>query len=209
MSESTPERARWRVLYDLLTATPTDDVLAYGEMADALHLHPVGDRSAIQKALRRAAAHHLEHDSRAVEPVPNQGYRVVRAEEQIRLGHQIQTRVTNAVDKGHVTVTHVDVNGMAPEYQAQLEVMRHHFGMQAEFNRRLVARQVRNEGDIQTIMQRQDGLELDKDELLERLREQDERLRRVEGQADGGQTDAGPTDEGQAEEDTGDEAQGP
>ena len=63
------EQARWKTVYEILQATPTDVVITYEELGDALTLDAEADRHAIQMAMRRAAAELESEDKRAVDPV--------------------------------------------------------------------------------------------------------------------------------------------
>ena len=69
--------SRWKLAYEVVRAAATDTVVTYDELGEALGLHPVHDRHPIQMAMRRAAKELEEVDKRAVNAVPNKGYRIV------------------------------------------------------------------------------------------------------------------------------------
>lgn len=168
--------ARWRLIYDLLTAKNIDDSITYDEMAAMLKLHPVEDRHAIQMAVRRAAKEYEETDLRALEPIPNEGYRIVEPEEHLRLAQGQQKRSNKALQRGHSKIVHVDMNGLAPDVRKAFEVVAQAFAMQMDFNRRTDIRQRRLEEAIQSVSQRSERSEEEIQELrkrLERLEQKD------------------------------------
>lgn len=163
------ERARWRICYDLLVKRQVDGVLTYEEIGEALELDPVNDRHAIQMAMRRAAVEHERVDCRAVEAVPNVGYRVVTAPEHLRLARYQQRRSSRALARGSSKVTHVDLSKLEPEQRKAFEVVAQAFAMQMDFNRRFDVRQRRLEETIATAVTRQDRSEEEIAELRARL----------------------------------------
>lgn len=167
--EALGEQARWRTIYDLLTQTETGGILSYRTMSAALNLDPVKDRHVIQMAMRRAAREHENFDKRAVEAVPNVGYRVVLPPEHMRLARQQQARSSRALVAGRSKVVNVDLNGLEPEVRQAFQVVAQAFAMQMDFNRRMDVRQQKLEEAMETIAQRHGRSELEISELRERL----------------------------------------
>jgi hypothetical protein len=170
------EQPRWRIVYDLLRATETAHTLTYQQMGDALGLHPVRDRHQLQMAMRRAAREHELIDKRAVEAVPNQGYRVVRPPEHMQLARQQQRKSNRALRSGHSKVVHVDFSGMDPDTRQAFELVARAFAAQMDFNRRMDIRQKRLEESLSSMDQRHERSEEEIAELKARL----ERLERGE-----------------------------
>lgn len=171
MSPFTPkgEKARWRILYDQLRTVETNDVLTYEAMAEGLDLHPEDDRHTMQLAIRRAAKEHEVEDRRAIEVVPNVGYRVVEAEEHMRLAKGQRKRAGRSLARGQSKVVNVDFSAMEPEARKAFEVMAHAFAAQIEFNARIGVRQKRLEDVVDTISDRTDRTESELEALRERL----------------------------------------
>jgi len=161
--------ARWRTLYALLVTVPTDGVLTYEDMAGALDLHPGDDRHTIQMAVRRAAKEHEAKDKRAIESVPNVGYRVVQVQEHLRLARSQQKRAGKALVRGHSKVVNVDFNDMPAEIRKSFETVAHAFAMQMDFNRRFDVRQRRLEDTLSAFTERSQRTESEVAELRERL----------------------------------------
>lgn len=170
--------ARWRLIYDILTAKDIDDSITYDDMAAVLDLDPVEDRHAIQMAVRRAAKEYEEVDLRALEPIPNRGYRIVEPEEHLRLAQGQQKRSQKALQRGHSKIVHVDRNGLAPDVRKAFEVVAQAFAMQMDFNRRTDIHQRRLEEAIQSVSQQSERSQEEIQELRERL----ERLERKDGE---------------------------
>jgi hypothetical protein len=143
------ERARWRIIYELLTAAGTGDIVTYEAMGLALDLEPEKDRHLIQMAVRRAGREHLLADSRALEPVPNAGYRIVEPSKQLELASRYQGKARRSVRRGHEQVTYVDVSGLDEATRQMFEIMAWKFGQQDEVIRRLDVRQQRMQRQVE------------------------------------------------------------
>jgi hypothetical protein len=169
------DRARWRIVYDLLRKADVGDVTTYETLGEALELDPTEDRHAIQMAVRRAAVEHEEVDHRALESVPNVGYRIVEAQEHLRLARTQQRRSSKALARGQSKVVNVDMNGLPPEVRKAFDVTARAFAMLLDYNRRLDTRQRRLEDAIGSVVERSERSESE----IATLRE---RLARLEGQ---------------------------
>lgn len=170
-------RARWRIVYDILTARKVGDTVTYDEMAAALELDPDDDRHAIQMAMQRAGKEFLRVDNHAVASVPNVGYRIVEPEEHMKLAQAQQRRSNLALSRGKDSVTHVDLSGMEPEVRKSFEVVARAFAMQMEFNRRMDVRQSQLETVLDTVVNRTVRTD-------EEVRELKARLERLESKDD-------------------------
>jgi hypothetical protein len=162
-------RARWRVIYDLLRKLGPGDVLSYEQIGEALSLDPADDRHVIQMAVRRAGREYEEADGRALEAVPNEGYRIVNAPEHLRLAQGQQKRASKALARGHSKVVHVDMSGLEPETRHAFEVVARAFAMQMEFNKRFDVRQKRLEQSLDAMTERTDRTEQEIADLKARL----------------------------------------
>lgn len=184
MSPFQPEgdRARWRVLYDLLCEAKVGEIVTYQEMAEALGLDPKADRSKVQLAMRRAAAELETQDQRAVDVVANAGYRIVEPEAQLNLAKRHQRKAGKSLKRGHSKVVHVDFNGMEPDVRKAFEVVAGAFAAQIDFNRRLSVRQENLEAAVEAVTKQSEVQQQRTDEELTALRE---RLRRLEERTSG------------------------
>jgi hypothetical protein len=176
------DRARWRVIYDMLTKADVDDVITYEQIGTALGLDPEADRHIIQMAMRRAAREHEVSDNRAIDVIPNTGYVIVQAPEHLTLARRHQKKSTKALERGHSKVVHVDLSGMEPETRRAFEVVARAFTMQMDFNRRFDVRQARLEEAIGAMTERTERTEEEIAELKRRLA----RLEGDDGTREGG-----------------------
>jgi len=167
--EPTGDRARWRIIYDLLVKAETDDTVTYEDMGYALGLDPVADRHLIQMAVRRAAREHESADNRALDAVPNVGYRIVKAPEHLTLAQRHQKKAGRSLARGKSKVDHVDLSGVPPETRRLFEVVGMAFKMQADFNQRLDIRQERLERQVQAAVSAQEHTSEEMTELRKRL----------------------------------------
>lgn len=176
--EPVGDQARWRTVYDLLTAAPMNGVITYVQLGDALGLHPDDDRHIIQQAVRRAAREHEELDKRALDVIPNKGYRVVEPREHIGLARRQQKRSSKALQRGYSKAVNVDLNGVEPQVRAALEMVGRAFALQMDFNRRFDVRQSRLEQAVRDIADAQHTERKRTDEEVAALRERLARLER-------------------------------
>lgn len=136
------QQARWLTVYGLLRDAPAGSVVSYDTLGGALGLDPDKDRHAIQMAMRRAAVEHLECDSRAVDVVPNEGYRVVHAPEQLGIAQRHGRKAGRSLARGHSASANVDLSEVTdPEVRKALELTAQAFALQMDFNRKFAVRQ--------------------------------------------------------------------
>ena len=167
--EPAGDKARWRIIYDVLTTKDVGDTVSYDELGEALDLDPAQDRHTIQLAMRRASKNSEIEDKRALEAVPNQGYRIVEAEEHLRLARGQQKRAGRALGRGQSKVVNVDFNGMDPEVRKAFETVAIAFSMQMDMLRRTDIRQNKLEEVLTEVSQRGERSEAEIAELRERL----------------------------------------
>lgn len=165
------EQARWRTVYDALKAADVGDVITYERLGEALDLDPVEQRHAIQMAVRRAAREYQARDKRALDAVPNEGYRVVAASEHLVLAKRQQSRSSRALERGHRVATNVDLAQVDAHTRRALEAVAVAFGMQMEFNRRFDVRQQRLEAAVLAQTERVERTESEIAALKSRLEE--------------------------------------
>jgi hypothetical protein len=146
--EPAGDRARWRVVYELLAEAAVDETVTYERLGEALGLDPVTGRHAIQMAVRRAAREHEVRDNRALDAVPNVGYRIVRVPEHLDLARRHQRKAGKALERGRSKVDHVDLSGVDGDTRRAFEVVAQAFALQADFNRRLDIRQKKLEQQV-------------------------------------------------------------
>lgn len=171
--------ARWKTIYHLMQQIPVGGQLTYTQIGEALTLDPVEDRHAIQMAVRRAATEYLTVDDRAIEPIPNVGYRVVEPEEHLRLAQHHQTKSRKALTRGQKTITHVDLHGMEPEVRKAFEVTAIAFSALLEYNRRLDTKQKHLETALDSLVTRQERSEDEIGDLRNRLADLEARRKKT------------------------------
>lgn len=175
--EAIGETARWRLIYNLLCQRNIGDILTYDTMADALDLHADDDRHAIQMAVRRAAKEYEEVNLRALEAVPNKGYRIVEPKEHMRLARRQQRKSRHALQSGHSKVVNVDLTGVDPEVRKAFEVTALGLSQLLDYSRRLDVGQRQLTQAVEAITERSDRSESE----IEALRKRLERLERERG----------------------------
>lgn len=179
MSPFTPagERARWKILYDLLRAKDVGDTITYRELADAVDLDPDRNRTTIQFALRRAAQEYLVIDKRAVDNLPNEGYRVTEAEEHLRLARTHQRRATRSVRRGQQLLEHVDWDAITdPAARHALQLAGALIARQADVMRRLDIRQRHLEETMAAVTEKSERTDGELDDLRARMARLEDRL---------------------------------
>jgi hypothetical protein len=172
------ERARWRVIYDLLRATPVDQVLSYEAMGEALDLDGDKDRRVLQQATQRAARELERVDNHAVDAVINTGYRVLQAPEHLQLARRHQRKSSKALVRGQSAVVHVDWSALDPIARQAFELVGAALTAQVDFCRRLDVRQRELANAMQLIQQEHRST---KEHTATELDKVQERLARLEG----------------------------
>lgn len=154
--QSSGERARWRIIYDVLAAMSPGDVLTYDRCAELLDLDPLQDRGLIQSAVRDAQRRNEVDNKSAIEAVPNVGYRVVEAIEHARLAKNYQRRSEVAISSGKSKVVNVDMSGLDHDTRHMFELMALAFSRQEDINRKFDVRQRKLESALAAVSQKTD-----------------------------------------------------
>lgn len=175
------EVARWRTLYELLRPLVPNDVLPYGDMADALELDPVKDRMTIQMAMRRAAKELEQVDHRAVDSVRGVGYRVVEAPEHLTLAERHQRKARGALVRSHSKVEHVDYNALTAESRKAFEVVGRALTWQLQQMRHLDLRQKDLETAVEAVQSTVNRTETDVAQHDQRLADLERRVAALNG----------------------------
>jgi hypothetical protein len=176
------DQARWRIVYEILRQAPTDAVVTYDELGEALGLDPDGDRHSIQMAMRRAGVELETEDKRAIDSVPNKGYRVVPAPENLGLAKREGKKAGRSLKRGYSKAINVDLTGVDPEVRKALEVTAQAFSLQMDFNRRFAVRQSQLEKAVHEINEAQSEDRQRSAEEVTKLRDRIERLERERGE---------------------------
>jgi hypothetical protein len=163
------DRARWKILYDLLRKAATGDVVTYQAMADALGLDADADRHAIQMAARRAAQELLKADLRSTDVVPNEGYQVVETVRKLDIARRHQGRAARSVARGRAQVDNADLSTVDDATRAIFEAMAWKFEQQDEALRRLDVRARRHERQLKAATSAQAQTEAQMADLAARL----------------------------------------
>jgi len=153
----TPKGAKSRrtIVLELLDDKNPEDILTYVDLADALSLSEPQHRGIIQASVNAAAKDFLKSHSHALEAVPNIGYRVVTADEHVRLAKGHQKRASKELVKGKNKADFVDFNELSPENRSVVEAVRTLFAAQIDFNRRTDIRQGNMERAVASIQAKQ------------------------------------------------------
>lgn len=177
--EPVGEVARWRVLYEILRPILPDGVLTYEDMAEALDLDPVRDKTTIQLAMRRAARELEQVDNRAVDSVRNVGYRVVQAQEHLTLAERHHRKARGQLVRSNSKVQHVDRNALDQESQKAFEVVGRVLSWQLQQMRHLDLRQRNLEEAIESVQSNVHRTETDVAQHDERLRQLERRIAEI------------------------------
>lgn len=172
MSPFTPtgDRARWRILYELVKTRDVGDIITYDEMGAALGVDPATDRTVIQLAFRRAAREFLVHNMRATDVIPNTGYRIVEATEHLGLAQRQQRRAGRAIAASRSVLDHVDWSRVTdPEARKALELAGVMIARQQDMMARMDIRQRRLEEVVDVVAAHADRTDAEMDDLRARL----------------------------------------
>lgn len=177
------EQARWRTVYGLLVEKGVGDVLTYEEAGNPVGLHPLNDRSSLGAVIRKAARELLLINDRAVENVPNVGYRVVEARRHLAIASRHQRRARHEITRGREVSEHVQWASLTPEERTFQEVAIRAFTVQGEMIRRLDVRQRQLAEVMTAVVVRQERTDGEVTALRERLRRLEEAEAERRGEA--------------------------
>lgn len=155
------EQSRRQMVLEVLRAHQVGDVVLYSELGAVMALDPDVDRDRIQGAVNAARREYLHVDGRALDAVPNEGYRIVVADEHVRLARKKQRRAVRATAAGRDLVVKVDRNELSPEMRLVAEATGRALDMQLAYIRRLDVRQKRLEETLELVSTRQERSEED------------------------------------------------
>lgn len=108
----------WRKIYNYVRSLDVDEVVTYEELLEVSETELV---SRVQSEVQRVIKELLDVDKRTLENVRGQGYRVVRAEEQLRLARKHQKKANRSTKRSFSNVTNVDHNALTPEQSKVFE----------------------------------------------------------------------------------------
>lgn len=142
------EIAQWRIVYRLFQQAEVGATLTYEELGKALDMYPAVDRHRIQAAARKAAEKFLKVDDRAVEVIPEVGYRLATAERQIPLAGAQVEKATRSLDKGKELAVHIRLEELSEEGRQIVHAMAVGFAAVAEYTRQISRRMEDHEGRL-------------------------------------------------------------
>lgn len=151
------EVAQWRIIYRLLKGVTVGETLTYQTLAEAIDVNEATDRHRVQDAARKAGRQLLKVDDRAIEVVPEVGYRVVEAPRQIAMAGKQMERAGHSLDRGHELTTHIRMDELSPHERQVVQAMALGFAQVAEWARQIGRRVEDHEGrlsDIEDELQR-------------------------------------------------------
>lgn len=161
------DNPKWRTVYDLLLPLDVDDVLTYATLNEALDVEDFRtNRSPLYKAAQMWGA----AKQRALEPVPNVGYRVVQAREHEGLARRQHKKSRRALSRGRTLLRNADRSQLNPDEVARFDSMEHTLARHEDMIRRLDSRQSRTERLLNETRQAGADTEAKVRELEERLR---------------------------------------
>lgn len=123
--EPVGEKPRWALALEVIREYQVGDVVPYEALHDAVGSP---NRTVVQAAARDAGVRFLEDESKALEAVPNEGYRIVAADEHVRLAKSQQRRGRRALVRGQALASNVDFNELSAEGRRIAEATAYGFG---------------------------------------------------------------------------------
>lgn len=163
------DRARWKIIYDVLSAAKPGDTVTYKDMAAKLDLDPVQDRHVIQMAVRRAAREYLTVNLNSLKAVPNVGYAVIEPSKKLALAEDFEKKGRKAIRRGKAHVDYVDVSALDADTRQMFEIMAWKFGQQDEAIRRLSVKQKRMQRQVEAAVSISEQTSGELEELRKRL----------------------------------------
>ncbi|MEV0391981.1 hypothetical protein [Polymorphospora rubra] len=142
--------ARWRVIYQALTALQPGCLLSYEDMGGLLGLdvRDVSDKQTILVAARKAADELRTRERKVCTIVYGRGYQHARADQILALAHGHQARAVAEVEVAHSKIETIDLSQVEPTLARLIQATAAGFTRQAGMMRQLDVRQAR----LETVM---------------------------------------------------------
>jgi len=119
VEENTVKTPVWRELYDTYKETEYDTIITYDQLSKTIGFNILEKRYIIE-AFKRVMLH---MNNKALENIPNKGYRVVRPNEHSRLAAREVKRAERRVRKGVELSLYVDFEKLNQREQALLTLI--------------------------------------------------------------------------------------
>lgn len=126
-------QCQWQKVYNLLANIDVNHVVTYAELDQATD---TDFRAAGRPGLDKAVKTLERNDSRTVECVRNQGYRIVRADEHERLAHHHQKKARRQVTRAKRKVTSADRHALTSDQCRRLDDLETNLAQQATILRK-------------------------------------------------------------------------
>lgn len=130
------DEPRWKAIYPLFESAEENDLVTYEALADALGVSAKKDRTVIQATVGQVRRKLLVKTDKAFVPVPNEGYRIVKAAEHYDLAQVEQKKARRRLKHTHALVVHTDMNGMELSQRRRFDMAARLVAAQLDFNRR-------------------------------------------------------------------------
>lgn len=150
MFETIGEKSRRQIVVDLVETVDYGGIIEYDTLADALS---VEDKGVIQAAVHAAKPAIERAHAKAVEAIPNVGYRVVLPSEHGLLATKQQRKSRRAIVRAKSKIDNVDLNKLSDTEKAVIAIYGAVLASQIEFSRRADLRYARKETLDQLITQ--------------------------------------------------------
>lgn len=150
------DRARWELVYDLLSPLDIGDVVTYEALGEALD---ETDRAKMRPALYRAAQRWGDEQRRALRPVRNTGYVVASIDEQEQLVRGQHRKSRRALSRSHRLAHNADRSLMDDEQRKRFDALESTVARQQDMIRRLDTRTSRVEEALSQSVTRQEVTE--------------------------------------------------
>lgn len=158
---------KWQMVYNVLALAKPGDIITYDDLDAALeedfrsNRHPLG----------RAVKELLEHDSRTVEVVRGEGYRIVEAREHERLARGRQKRARRQLSAGLRTARGTDRSSLTVDELMRLDRLEANIADQMEAMRRHESRIAKLEEVAKSGAKQKSSDDEQRDQRVERLYE--------------------------------------
>lgn len=131
------EKPRWEYIYEELLTLDVGDTLTYERLYE---LCDTKDRSAVRAPFYRAVNAWGSEHKRAMRPVPNEGYRVVDANEHEAIAKAHHRKSKRSLNRGRRVIANADRSRLTPDQRQRFDQMESTLARQEDMIRRLDAR---------------------------------------------------------------------
>lgn len=139
--EKKGEKSQKTLVLEAFESAQSGEVVSYEKLGEILKMNPSTQRTHIQSVVNATKKSLLDKQSKGLEAVPNEGYRIIAPNEHVSLAQKHQGKVSRSLKRAKNTVDRADFNKLTEVEKNLVLAAGRALGFQQEQIRKLDIRQ--------------------------------------------------------------------